>query len=111
MKHDEFVTEATVAFSPDSKYLATAFGKRAQIWEITTGREVARREHALGELWDVTFSPDGKYLVTASRDTTAGLWLWRPEDLIDEACDRLPRNIDNYHSICKKSSNQYSKDF
>lgn len=111
MKHDEFVTQATVTFSPDSKYLATAFGKRAQIWEITTGREVARREHALGELWDVTFNPDGKYLVTASRDTTAGLWLWRPEDLIDEACDRLPRKIDNYHSVCKKSSNQYSKDF
>lgn len=105
MKHDEFVAEATVIFSPDSKYLATAFGKQAQVWEITTGSEVARREHALGELWDVTFSPDGKYLVTASRDTTAGLWLWRPADLIDEACDQLPKNLDDYHSVCIKFSN------
>jgi WD40 repeat protein len=107
MKHDEFVAEATVTFSPDSQYLATAFGKQAQVWEVTTGREVARREHALGNLWDVTFSPDGKYLATASTDTTAGLWLWHPEDLINEACDRLPRNLDNYHSVCTKSSNQY----
>jgi len=105
MKHNKFVAEAKVTFSPDSQYLATAFGNQAQVWEVTTGREVARREHALGNLWDVTFSPDGKYLATASTDTTAGLWLWRPADLIDEACDQLPRDLDDYHSVCIKFSN------
>jgi WD40 repeat protein len=94
IEHDEYVAQAKIHFSPDSsKYLATGFGNKAQIWEVTTGKEVARREHGRGYLWDVTFSPDGKYLATASTDTTSGLWLWRPEDLINEACARLPRNL------------------
>jgi WD40 repeat protein len=114
MKHDESVTEATVHFSPDNNYLVTAFGKKAQIWEVTTGKEVARREHVIGRLWDAVFSPspNSKYLATASTDTTANLWLWRPEDLITEACTRLTRNLTHaewrqyvgegipYHATC-----------
>lgn len=93
IKHDEFVPQAKINFSPDGNYLATAFGNKARIWEVTTGKEIARREHRYGSLWDVVFSPDGKYLATASTDTTAGLWLWRPEDLISEAYARLPQNL------------------
>lgn len=93
MQRNEFVPEGKVRFSPDSKYLATAFGNQAQVWEVTTGKEIARREHTLGYLWDVAFSPDGKYLATASTDTTVGLWLWRPKDIEEEACNRLPRNL------------------
>ena len=41
----------------------------------------------------LAFSPDGTRLATASLDKTAWLWLWRTEDLIAEACKRLPRNL------------------
>ena len=30
---------------------------------------------------------------SGSYDGTARVWLWRPEDLIAEACARLPRNL------------------
>jgi WD40 repeat protein len=93
IKHDEHISEAKINFSPDSKYIITAFGNKAQIWEVTTGEEVARREHEEGALWEAIFSPDGKYLATAGTDTTAKIWLWHPQDLIDEACARLQKNL------------------
>jgi hypothetical protein len=42
---------------------------------------------------DVAFSPDGRYLVTVSASDVRA-WLWRqPEDLADEACSRVTRNL------------------
>jgi WD40 repeat protein len=93
IKHDYHIAEAKVHFSPDNKYLITAFGNKAQVWEVSTGKEIARREHEEGYLWEALFSPNGKYIATAGTDTTAKLWLWHPQDLIDKACNRLPRNL------------------
>jgi WD40 repeat protein len=91
MKHDQALW--SVAFSPDGKYLATASQDRtARVWEITSSQEIARMSHD-GEVFAVAFSPDGAYLATAGEDQTARLWLWRPEDLIKEACSRLTRNL------------------
>ncbi len=41
----------------------------------------------------VAFSPDGTRVATASSDGSAKVWLWLPEDLINEACSRLTRNL------------------
>ncbi|MBV9454826.1 MAG: PD40 domain-containing protein, partial [Rubrobacter sp.] len=73
VKHDDKVN--AVAFSPDSKYLATASSdKTACVWEAATGDEVKCVSHK-GPVNSVAFSPkDGKYIATASDDGTARIW-------------------------------------
>ena len=82
----------TVVFSPDSKWIATA-GKdsTARVWEATSGCEVSRMTFG-GEAVIVGFSPDGRWLAGYSGDE-ALVWLWRSEDLISEACNRVTRNL------------------
>jgi WD domain, G-beta repeat len=46
-----------------------------------------------GPVAAVSFSPDGRLVVSGSRDKTAPVHRWRPEDLIAEACSRLTRNL------------------
>jgi len=91
MQHEGWVY--TLAFSPDGKWLATGSADcTARVWEAATGREMARMQHK-DCVETLAFSPDGKWLATGSKDGTARVWLWRPEDLIAEACSRLTRNL------------------
>lgn len=82
-----------VAFSPKGTFLATANSDNtAIVWNFSTRQEIARLTHK--ELVNaVAFSPNGKFLATACDDGFARLWLWRPEDIITEACSRLNRNL------------------
>jgi WD40 repeat protein len=71
------------AFSPDSRWLATASENNSVVlWDLTAGRAVRNFSGHLDAVQSVVFSPDGKMLLTASTDTTAALWDVRSGRLI-----------------------------
>jgi WD40 repeat protein len=67
----------TVAFSPDSRRLATGSEKNTvKIWDVETGVEIQKLwgEHS-GEVYAVAFSPvDGRLIATAGEDSAVKIW-------------------------------------
>jgi len=73
-----------IAFSPDSKFIATAtvdtvnlnqLGETritSQVWEVASGKLIS--SHKGNSVNALTFSPNGKLIVTASADGTAQVW-------------------------------------
>jgi len=91
MEHEGPVS--AVAFGPDGRWVVSGSGDgTVRIWEAATGEEVARMEHE-GPVSAVAFGRDGRWVASGSEDNTLRIWLWKPEDLIAEACRRLPRNL------------------
>ena len=41
----------------------------------------------------VAYSPDGKYMISGGDDGTARVWLYRSDDLIENACLSATRNL------------------
>lgn len=86
-----------ITFSRDSNYIATGGAdKTARVFEVSSEREVARLS-LTGAVRALVFSPDRppRYLMAATGDGDAQVTrhLLLPEDLINEACARLTRNL------------------
>src|SRR5262245_3451774 len=74
--HTDFVSD--VAFSPDSRRLATASNdSTVRIWDSETGQELLTFRGHTGPPWSVIFSPDG--MRVASAGPRANLKVWNPE--------------------------------
>ena len=84
----------SLAWSPDSTVLASGHvDGMVRLWEIATGREIARLKHHIDVVSALAFSPSGDSLISAGYDGSAVAWRARPADLIAEACARLTRNL------------------
>ena len=58
-----------VAFSPDGRMLATAYGGSVRLWNLRTGRPVGSALVTLpNEMEGIAFSPDGSQLAGFGRD-------------------------------------------
>jgi WD40 repeat protein len=97
--------------STDGQYLAT-FSLPGGIWVVRLWKLESRREAFRIQTGDrlLAFDQDSRYLVTAVENTVR-VWSLRQDDLIAEACRRLPRNLSQeewsqyvegepYHKTC-----------
>jgi WD40 repeat protein len=83
----------TTAYSQNGKWIAAGgWDNTARVIEPATGREIVR--FTLTDAVDsIDFSPDSKWIVVGGRDNIVRVWLWQPQDLVSNACSRLPRNL------------------
>ena len=76
---------ATVAFSPNGKFLATGhFVGHILLWDVTQTRLVRVFEGHQNNVWSIAFTPDGRYLASGSEDGSVRLW-----DVVTGQCDRV----------------------
>jgi WD40 repeat protein len=91
---DNFWRVDSVALSPDGQYLAMKGIEDTEeepmyIWEVSTGRAMTR----ITSQWHFgNLAISQRYLALQVLDIVHIL-LWKPEDLINEACARLNRNL------------------
>ncbi len=63
-----------MAFSRDSRLLASSDGKVIHLWEVATGNELCTFEGHRGEIRHLCFSADGRRLASAANDSTVVIW-------------------------------------
>jgi WD40 repeat protein len=78
--------------NPSATSFATVTHGHLTVWDGVTGARLAQLPD-MGFIRAAAFSPDGRYLLTGYDERSAALWLWRSNDLRDQACARLTTNL------------------
>jgi WD40 repeat protein len=91
LRHETDIQGVRIGMRGDE--LATRTGDQVRVWGLPSGNLLSQIETDAG-FKDYTFSSDSQRLLTGGADGNVVLWLWRSEDLRDEACRRLTRNLD-----------------
>lgn len=61
-------------FSPDDKYIATTYGNKIMLWDVSSGRLLREFAGYKDSVFSVDFSFDGKYIAGSSEDKTVKVW-------------------------------------
>lgn len=77
---------------PGPSSFATITHGHLAVWDGITGALLAQLPDSC-YIRAAAFSPDGRYLLTGCAEGSAALWLWRSDDLRDQACARLTHNL------------------
>jgi len=92
--HDDFVH--SISFNHDSSKLATASSDNTvRIWDVARGvvlQMVVNEGPARCPVRSVSFSQNGT-IIAGGNDKTARIWIVNKEDIINDACDRLTKNM------------------
>ena len=91
--HNFFVRDAAtrcVRISPDGRILATANNEFIYLWDIATGKKLARLAGHKGAVLSLAFSNDGRTLASGSEDRTIILWRCGPPPKITAHAKPFP---------------------
>ncbi len=93
----------SVAFSPDSRILATASrDQTVRLWDTSTGALLRTLFGHHGPVMDIAWSSDGQHIASASGDSTARIW--------DAANGRLLKTFRGHSGIVNNVSYQPGRD-
>ncbi|HIK03209.1 MAG TPA: ribosome assembly protein 4, partial [Trichormus sp. M33_DOE_039] len=94
----------SVAYSPNSKYLASASTDNTiKIWDISTGKPVQTLKGHSDSVNSVAYSPDSKYLASTSSDTTIKIW----DISTGKALNTLKGHSDSVYSVAYSPDGKY----